>query len=56
MTTEEAINLLKYDGCIDCTRSPSSAYMCDCDGCSYKEAVLFAINVLEKAVQNETDN
>ena len=48
MTEKEAIKYLKLDGCIDCTRSPSSAYMCDCEGCTYKQAVLIAIKVLEE--------
>ena len=48
MTEEEAIKYLKLDGCIDCTRQPSSAYMCDCEECTYKQAVLVAIKVLEE--------
>ena len=47
MTNKEAIKYLKYDGCIDCTHSPSSAYMCDYEDCTYKQAVLIAIKALE---------
>ena len=47
MKIEDAIKYLKYDGCTDCTNKPSSAYMCDCEECTYKQAVLVAVKALE---------
>ena len=51
MTKEEAINYLKFDGCTDCTRQPSSAYVCDCEECTYKQAVMLAIEALQLSIE-----
>ena len=47
MTDREAIEILKFDGCTDCTRQPTSAYFCDCEGCTYKEALHIAVKALK---------
>ena len=46
MNTEDAINSLKHDCCAGCTRSPESAYVCECEGCPYKQAVVRAVEAL----------
>ena len=51
MTKEEAINVLKTDGCYDCTFGCFSPFDCKNDLCDVKEATQMAIKALEEPPQ-----
>ena len=49
MKNKDIIEILKNDGCAECTRQPKSAIECDCNECEFKIAVVNAINALESS-------
>ena len=51
MTREEAIEILKTDGCYECAVEKDSPYNCSNGGCEIREAYYMAIESLESDVR-----
>ena len=48
MTREEAIEILKTDGCYECYVETDNPYVCNNGGCEIREAYYMAIEALEQ--------
>ena len=55
MTREEAIKILKEDGCSDCTWGCESPLTCDNEVCLLPEAINMAIKALEQEIKRDKD-
>lgn len=55
MTREKAINELKTGTCYECTYGCMSIVNCENEKCSFRQAVLMAIKVLEELKTGELD-
>lgn len=51
MTREEAIEILKTDGCYECAVEQDSPYNCNDGGCEIREAYYMAIEALSADVR-----